>query len=719
QLFYRLQIFPNSNFIRERLEIAPNGAESIALNKYKDQIRLVFPKYYFTVSEAENLKIQEVRLAEWEGEILSQIDWSLRPNDRLQLSGGKSGRNLSQNHMYHPKRIVTPGIQMGFAQEMKGPIGIILDSQKQAGIIVAYEHGSPDDDSTQNYLALGLELKETQTLKTSVQALKGAYLDGEEITASNPYATVWVDVGYFQGDTLDDGEAAFWKFLYFNQSEHLASRQPTFYYNTWGLQRDDQKEKKKRPQEILTEKRVLQEINYAHQLGVDVFVIDDGWQNYFGDWQPITHRFPDGFKKIKAKLDSFGIRLGLWFAAEGIDPNSSLYKNHPEWLVRNEDGTEAMGRWKKPIGCFSSGYKAYFTELCKYWIDQGVTYFKWDGLDKHLCYSPDHRHGDDSVSPQERAYRSGYAFILEVTDVAKTITEYNPDVVIVFDVTEESRNVGLAFLSEARFFWINNGATWYDDLSFYRAKSIRSVAHEFNQILPTVLQTSANYPHQSEMFGAQRYNVNTTLLGGGGFWGDLSEMSFDDRERVGEVVKLFKKVAPTVVATRPRVTGLIGSSPEIYEFINPEKAEGSVIAFSGSALQMVYKTQRVNQKNLFCVLRNAYALTEDGSIDLTFLFPQPDATCEAFVLSNSQFAARIASSTCWLKSAQVTGGNSITYVNGAPGHQQVIWPKHLGKPNVYSSDPSSIRIQIKSIGGDYRIVIAEMLAEISIQILSD
>ncbi|MFQ6114916.1 MAG: hypothetical protein ACE5NG_12680, partial [bacterium] len=237
QLFYRLQIFPNSNFIRERLEIAPNGAESIALNKYKDQIRLVFPKYYFTVSEAENLKIQEVRLAEWEGEILSQIDWSLRPNDRLQLSGGKSGRNLAQNHMYHPKRIVTPRIQTGFAQEMKGPIGIILDSQKQAGIIVAYEHGSPDDDSTQNYLALGLELKEVQTLKTSVQALKGAYLDGEEITASNPYATVWVDVGYFQGDTLDDGEAAFWKFLYFNQSEHLASRLPTFYYNTWGLQR--------------------------------------------------------------------------------------------------------------------------------------------------------------------------------------------------------------------------------------------------------------------------------------------------------------------------------------------------------------------------------------------------------------------------------------------------------------------------------------------------
>ncbi len=719
QLFYRLQIFPHSSIVRERLEISPQGQESIQLSKYQDEIKLVFPNYNFSVSAFENLTIQEIRLAEWEGEVLSQIDWRLRPNDRLQLPDGKTGRNLAQNHMYHPKRILTPGIQIGSAYEMKGPIGIVLDSQKQAGIICAYEHGSPDDDLTQNYLALDLEAKESKKLKTRVRALKGSYLDGEKITAENPYATVWVDVGYFKGNTIDDGEATFWNFLYFNQSEHLAPRQPTFYYNTWGLQRDDQKEKKKRPQEILTEKRVLQEIENAHQLSVDVFVVDDGWQNYFGDWQPVVDRFPDGFNKIKAKLDSLEIRLGLWLAAEGIDPNSNLYEGHPEWLVRNEDGTETIGRWNKPIGCFSSEYKAYFTTLCKYWIDQGVTYFKWDGLDKHLCYSPDHRHGDDSISPEERAYRSGYAFILEVTDVAKTITEYNPNVVIVFDMTERLRNVGLAFLSEARFFWINNGATWYDDLSFYRAKSIRTVANEYNQIIPTVLQTSANYPHHSEMYGAQRYNVNTTLLGGGGFWGDLSEMSSEERERVGEVVQLFKKVAPSIVSTRPLVTGSIGSSPEVYEFIDSQKSEGAVIAFSGSALQINYRTQPINIQNFFCVLRNAYTLEEEGSLNLALLFPQPDAACETFVLSNSEFSGHIESSTCWLKSAKVTGQKSFTFTNGAPGRQQVVWPIELGKPGVHSSAPEHVKYKIELMDDKYKIVIEETQALIEIQVISE
>lgn len=719
QLNYRFQIFPGSTVIRERLEIVPQTGKTIQLNKYDDQVGLVFPRYDFAVSDVSRLMVQEIRLAEWEGEVLPKVDWSLRPNDRLQLTGGKSGRNLSQNHMYHPRRIVTTLPDDGSLQELRGPIEVVVDEQSQLGLILAYEHGSPDDDVSQSYLATGFKGKTAKTLSVQVRARKGAYVDGEKITPGNPYATVWVDVGFFAGGSFDQGEAIFWDFLYNNQSEHLAPRVPTIYYNTWGLQRDDQKEKKMRPQEVLTEERVLQEIDYAHQLGVDVFVIDDGWQNFFGDWQPVQDRFPDGLKRVRAKLDSLGMRMGLWLAAAGIDTNSNLYRQHPEWTVRNEDGTEMIGRWKKRVGCFSSGYRDYFTELCKYWIDQGVTYFKWDGLDKHLCYSPDHDHGDKSTNPEDRAHRSGYDFIIAVTGVAREITEYNPDVIIVYDVTEKTRNVGLAFLSEARFFWINNGATWYNDLSYYRTKSIRSVANLYNQIIPTVLQTSANYPHQSDMYGAQTYNLNTTLLGGGGFWGDLSEMSQGERKHVGEVVRTYKKVAPTVVSTRPFVTGSIGSSPEVYEIIDPEKAEGEIIAFSGSVLQTNYRTQPVNRGNFFCVLRNAYSLQEDGSIDIPLLFPQPDASCAAFVLSDSDFPGRIESSTSWLKEAEVTGQQSIFFVNGAPGRQRIFWPEWLGKPEVHSNNPDQTNVRIELVETGYQIVVEEKAPGINIGITSD
>jgi hypothetical protein len=551
-----------------------------------------------------------------------------------------------------------------------------------------------------------------------VKAVKGAYYDGEEITTANPYRTVWTDIGLFTGDTFNDGEATFWDFIYHYQSEHLAPRRPTFYYNTWGLQRDDQQDRQIRPQEVLTEERILEEIEYAAQLGIDVFVIDDGWQKCFGDWLPVSERLPNGFNRIKTRLDELGIQMGLWFAAEGIDPESELYQQHPEWLVRDAEGNEVTGRWNKPIGCFSSGYRDYFIDLCKYWIDQGVTYFKWDGLDKHPCYDPDHWHGNAETDPEERASRSGYDFILAATAAAEAITTYNPDVVIVYDVTEELRNVGLAFLSESRYFWINNGATWYGDFSYYRAKSIRSVANLYNQIIPTVLQTSANYPHQSDLFGAQRYNVNTTLLGGGGFWGDLSEMSFEERDRVGEIVHLFKQVAPTVVSTRPTIIGSVGSTPEIYNFIDPEKAEGSVIAFSGSAHREDYTTQLIKRENFFCVLRNAFQLQTDGSILLPLVFPQPDATCEAFLISNAGFSGQIASSSCWLREAKITGEKTISFINGAPGKQEIFWPRELGKPRVQSDSATQVEVSIDRTKAGYLVHIEEREADVKITIIS-
>ena len=714
-LRYFLQIFPNSSIVREKLQIQSGGSENVYLSLDAGQINLGFPIYSFRSGSRIPLATREINLAVWEGEILEDIDWNLRPNDRLQLSDGKSGRNLAQNHMYHP-RIKNDSIAPGkAATEISGPISI-LASEQGPGYIVAYEHGAPDDDMEQEYLKIRHRKSEGQ-LNTEVRAVRGAYYNGEPITEEKPYNTVWVDVGFFDGRTTDKGQEIFWQFLYRFQSEHTAPRMPTIYYNTWGMQRDEQKEKDLIPQMVLTEERILHEIGYAHELGVTVFVIDDGWQNYFGDWQPVGDRFPNGFMRIKNKLDGYNMRMGLWMAAEGIDPNSNLHKSHPEWLVRNIEGKEEIGRWNKPIGCFSSDYKSYFINLCKQLIDQGFTYFKWDGLDKHLCFSADHYHGDHSVPPEQRAERSGYDFILAITDVAREITEYNPDVVIVYDMTEELRNVGLAFLSEARFFWINNGATWYDELGYYRAKSIRTVSSVYNQIIPAVLQTSANYPHQSEMFGAQRYNVNTTLLGGGGFWGDLSEMEPADRANAGEVVRQYMKVAKSVVSTRPIVTGKIGSSPEIYEFIDPQRSEGQVIAFSGSAMRTQYKTRSLAKQEFFCALRNAYKFDTDGSLLLEFVFPQPDATNEVFVLSNGQVNARIESSTCWLKDAWTVGSNSFGYINGAPGTQVIFWPGTLGEPAIESSDDrGNTKIEVKKSDSDYRIVIEEKIPEITIRI---
>ncbi len=112
----------------------------------------------------------------------------------------------------------------------------------------------------------------SNAVETAVKSLKGAYLDGEKITLAKPYSTLWADVGIFHAKGYESAESVFWNFMYHDICEDMASRKPLLYYNTWGMQRDEEIEGKN-VEDALTEEKILEEIDYAHQIGIDVFVI--------------------------------------------------------------------------------------------------------------------------------------------------------------------------------------------------------------------------------------------------------------------------------------------------------------------------------------------------------------------------------------------------------------------------------------------------------------
>jgi hypothetical protein len=183
-------------------------------------------------------------------------------------------------------------------------------------------------------------------------------------------------------------------------------------------------------------------------------------------------------------------------------------------------------------------------------------------------------------------------------------------------------------------------------------------------------------------------------------------MSKQQREEVGKLTKIYKKVAATTVAVPPIVTGKIGASPEIYEFIDPEQAEGMVIAFSGSAMQMTYRTQPVNRENLLAVLRNAYKLSENGAIELPFLFAQPDAVCSAFLISQEKSLFRIESSTCWLEDVTVKDKSELSYITGALGQQEILCKGKNVQPIIKSVNQEKIAVQTLPLNNGMKILVS-------------
>ena len=683
---HRLQMYPGSGVLRERLEFRGTEGHDLRMTKDRGRGLLIFPSYVFR--PAFRLTMREIQLADWGGVAIERQTARESYDEREEEAGTRIGRNLAANYMYHPRRTdwasvpPTPG-------DHKGPVLVCADSVRSLGFFVAYEHGSPDGDAQQNYLAIH-RTQEKDGLHLSVRALAGSYIDGDRLVPDRPLSTVWTELGVFRGRGVDAGESVLREFLLKWICEYPSARAPLFYYNTWGMQREKSM-KGGDPREFLTTKTLLEDVGYAADIGVDLFVLDDGWQDMMGDWFTNTAQLPQGLEPLRRALADRRMTMGIWIAPLAADSLSRTVREHPDWLIRGDDGLAPTGRWNKKMFCFVSSYREHFVSVCKRLMDSGVRYFKWDGIDKSLCASPLHDHGDSTVSVTDRRERYGFEIIRAVTETVAELRRHNPDVDVEFDVTEPLRNVGLAFLSEGRYFWLNNGASAYGDMSQYRAKSTRMIPTLWNDLFAPALQTYANYPHNSPVYKSQRYNVLSSLAAGYGFWGDLSLMTAEDRRRVAGMVFLARRGWPRVPQVKTEILGRVGSSPEIYTTIDRSAGVGQVIAFSAAPLRYRHVITGVGSRAVLALLRNAFTTSGDSLI-IPFVFPMSDAAREVFLVPCGESAVSIRSSTSWLSEAAVDSSGNLVFTSAVPGRQVIEWRRTGAAPVVTGSRRVESRI---------------------------
>ncbi len=78
----------------------------------------------------------------------------------------------------------------------------------------------------------------------------------------------------------------------------------------------------------------------AAGLGVELFVLDDGWfgardsdTRGLGDWTVNPHKLPHGLDGLAAEVHGLGLKFGLWIEPEMVNPDSDLFRAHPEWAI--------------------------------------------------------------------------------------------------------------------------------------------------------------------------------------------------------------------------------------------------------------------------------------------------------------------------------------------------------------------------------------------------
>lgn len=130
---------------------------------------------------------------------------------------------------------------------------------------------------------------------------------------------------------------------------------------------------------------ILQDIaTRAADLGAERFVLDDGWfgsrdddTRSLSDWEVDPRKFPDGLDPLIAHVHALGMTFGIWFEPEMINPDSDLYRAHPDWAMGSED--QVLGRHQMALDMANPEVRDFIHgRMAAILGGHAIDYVKWD-----------------------------------------------------------------------------------------------------------------------------------------------------------------------------------------------------------------------------------------------------------------------------------------------------------------------------------------------------
>jgi len=146
-----------------------------------------------------------------------------------------------------------------------------------------------------------------------------------------------------------------------------------------------------------TRGKLLRLARQAKRLGVELFVLDDGWfgkrdndKAGLGDYSVNKKKLPWGMRSFAGEIHRLGLKFGLWFEPEMVNPDSDLFRAHSEYAVQTPNRRALMGRNQLVLDLCNPEVRDYIVDnVSRILDDAGIDYVKWD-MNRHIsdAYSP-------------------------------------------------------------------------------------------------------------------------------------------------------------------------------------------------------------------------------------------------------------------------------------------------------------------------------------------
>ena len=260
---------------------------------------------------------------------------------------------------------------------------------------------------------------------------------------------------------------------------------PVYVYNTWEPFNSK-----------INEKLIYELADAAAECGFKEFVIDDGWQDSYGDWGVNKDKFPHGLKPVFDYIKSKGMKPGVWISLAAAESKSHVYKQHPEWLTRKADGSpinlhldnDKIYSSETYSMCMTTGWRDHIKGIILGMIKEyGLEYIKGDfavvtgayTTDKSRsgCHATNHMHKDRNESLLEMYQGTWQLF----DDLHKEAPELFID--CTFETMGELQLIDLDMCKHAEGNWLSNftekaplGSMRVRQMSWWRSPIIPATA---------------------------------------------------------------------------------------------------------------------------------------------------------------------------------------------------------------------------------------------------
>jgi alpha-galactosidase len=271
----------------------------------------------------------------------------------------------------------------------------------------------------------------------------------------------------------------------------------------------------------------------AASLGVERFVLDDGWfgsrrddTSGLGDWWVSPEVYPDGLGPLVDHVVGLGMEFGIWVEPEMVNPDSDLFRSHPEWVLDTPGYEPVLGRHQLVLDlAHPDAFAEILVRLDALLTDHDVSYVKWDMNRAHVQGS--------SAS----GAAGTHAQTLALYELLDELRRRHPGVEFESCASGGGR-IDHEILQRAERVWTSDCNDAVERQTIQRGASM---------LIPPELMGAHIGPTRAHTTGRTHrlaFRAATAMFGHLGVEWNVAALSDSDREQLGEVIALHRRLRP-------------------------------------------------------------------------------------------------------------------------------------------------------------------------------